>query len=39
MLNCGLLTAVADCSERYFKNKDGELSFLNETCTVKCCDM
>ena len=30
MINCGLLRAGADCSERYFKNKDGRLSFLDE---------
>ena len=39
MINCGLLRAGADCSERYFKHKDGELSFLNEICTVYCSDM
>ena len=38
-INCGLLRAGADYSERYFKNKDGELSFLNEICTVYCSDM
>ena len=37
--NCGLLSAGADCSERYFKNKDGGLSFLDEICTVYCSDM
>ena len=35
-INCGLLRAGADCSERYFKNKDGELLFLDEICTVYC---
>ena len=38
-INCGLLRAGADCSERYFKNKDGELSFLDEIFTVYCSDM
>ena len=38
-INCGLLRAGADCSERYFKNKDGRLSFLDEICTVYCSDM
>ena len=38
-INCGLLKAGADCSERYFKNKDGELSFLDEICTVYCSDV
>ena len=33
-INHGLLKAVADCSERFFKNKDGELSFLDKICTV-----
>ena len=33
------LRAGADCNERYFKNKDGELSFLDENCTVYCSDM
>ena len=31
--------AGADGSERYFKNKDEELSFLDEICTVYCSDM
>ena len=39
MINCGLLRAGADCSERYFKKKDGGLSFLDENCTVHCSDM
>ena len=39
MINCGLLRAGADCSERYFKNKDRELSFVDEICTVYCSDM
>ena len=39
MINCGLLRAGADCSERYFKSKDGGLSFLDEICTVYCSDM
>ena len=38
-ISCGLLRACADCSERYFKNKDGGLSFLDEICTVYCSDM
>ena len=38
-INRGLLRAGADCSERYFKNKDGELSLVDEICTVYCSDM
>ena len=39
VINCGLLRVVADSTERDFKDKDGELSFLNEICTVYCSDM
>ena len=39
MINCGLLRAGVDCSERYFKNNDGELLFLDEICTVYWSDM
>ena len=27
MINCGLLRVGADCSERYFKNKDEDYRF------------
>ena len=38
-INCGLLRACTDCIERYFKNKDGELSVLGEIFTVHYTDM